>query len=549
VAEALRAGGQHDLQRLWEATVAFTDPEELRLLESEVALFLQWIAEPIGGERLFELLPALGNYTRLDEAVYGLYRLLPPGLEATWLAHLQKRTGIAAPPDFPLETGAAPRSLPEPLEAPASPGPPSVPPGDQIAFICDSRVWVGDADGSNVVPLTTYGESFSGLHWSPNGRWLLTNWLPDFGPDRASGSSEQQALYLLAADGSGGRLLTDDPAVPAWAIRWSPDGRQVVYYAWRRGVDREPEIWALDVETDEMTQLPGVPLWAPDGRHMMYVTDPPENQASTLWLAGGNWEHPQRIAQQVGVWPGAAWTPDSSRVAVALYDMELDEDAVFVYDLQSEQLSSLINGMDLWTIVLSLQVDVQGDVADLTALGTEAPQSLWTAGWSADGRQLALWALWRRDDPATPARAALMLLPADGSSPRVLAYYKRTAISNVAWSPTDPARLTFGWLNQEYLFESYLFDLEAGPIYTATQDRIAAWSPDGAWVAFTGHDRVTIVDQLGQARYSLGSGVSCSEVAWNPVGDFSGLGARAGVIDFGLEALTQRRENTKTQRQ
>jgi hypothetical protein len=104
------------------------------------------------------------------------------------------------------------------------------------------------------------------------------------------------------------------------------------------------------------------------------------------------------------------------------------------------------------------------------------------------------------------------------------------------WSPVHPDRLAFTWLmggGQPSSSSGYLFDLDArflyaaSPIWGVASPALrsgASGSPDGAWLAFAGQDRVQIVDSEGQERFSLQAKGACSEVAWNPAADLSGLG-------------------------
>jgi Tol biopolymer transport system component len=514
LAQALVEDKAHTPQGLWEAEYDPDDHEGNRLLEAEVTALLQFIETQVGPERLFDLLRAL----RDDQLFYALatfYRLDTEDFQAGWSAYLAELTGVAAP-------AATPQASVQPLEPPPAPPPPPVPPGDQIAFICDGRIWVGNADGSNVVPLTAPIEDFNGLYWSPDGRWLLTTWLPRRG-------GEPSALYLLATAGSEGYLLTDDPRLAAWPVGWSPNGREAIYYAWYGARRRLPEVRAIDVHTGEARQLPGMPTWSPDGQHLTYVTEPDEGGTSVVWLADANWENVRQIVDQVGVWlwPGWNWSPDGSRLALALHDVELDEKTIAIYDLQTEEFSTVVTSRDIVAALLSSDGDFLSDGTALAALEGKQLSSLWVFGWSADGSHLLVWAQATTGNPAAPVPTVLAVVPVDGSSPRVLAYGQWGLFGPSAWSPAGPRRLTFTWPTPSGPSKSphtYLFDLDAGAVYTATQSWNAAWSPDGAWVAFAGEGQVTVVDQAGRPRFALGHGGSCSDIAWNPAADLSALG-------------------------
>jgi Tol biopolymer transport system component len=131
-------------------------------------------------------------------------------------------------------------------------------------------------------------------------------------------AGEQSDLFVVNADGSGRRQLTDDPyndLVPSW----SPDGKKIAFYSNRSGTY---EIWTINEDGSELLQLTEepdrslvYPVWSPDGHRMactvlgggiVYVFDPTrpwnEQTPQTLpslgegisfiawsWSPDGNW--------------------------------------------------------------------------------------------------------------------------------------------------------------------------------------------------------------------------------------------------------------------
>lgn len=515
LAEVLREGELHTFQSLSSARYEPDDPEEMRLLANEVALLLQWIEAKVGSERLFELLPKLGEYVRLDAALLATYSLAPLDFEAEWFSYLFEQAGIT-----PVPVSSAQRSALALAPLTMLP-PPSLPPGDQIAFICDSRIWVGNADGSQMLPLAHRGESFEGLHWSPDGRWLLTTWFPDPG-------TGQSALHLLAADRTSGWLLRDDPALDVRPIGWSPDGREIVYHVWpvADSSGRGPGAWATGVGTGRTRSLPGRPIWSPDGTHVAFVTNTTDGPMGAVWLADSDWQSVRQIVAQAWTGSGDIWAPDSSRLALSVHRFDLDSAAIVIYDIETKSLTQLITADELAAAVSSLTPDLLTDVADPVIWPDRPLRDLWSVGWSADGRHLRVWAQATTDGSGIADATVLAVVPLDGSPPRVLARGSGAFIADTPWSPTDPNQMTFVWPTdgrQDGSASTYLFDLDVGPVYTATQIWDTAWSRDGAWVAFAGEDGVTIVDQRGRVRSTLADGSFCPEVAWNPSADLSAL--------------------------
>jgi TolB protein len=127
------------------------------------------------------------------------------------------------------------------------------PDGTRIAFVSDrsgaSDVWVVDADGAHVTPLTTAGGADRPA-WSPDGAHLA------FGREEASGRS---ALYVMNAGGGDlRRLLPGDGREPAW----SPDGSWIAFVSDRGG---HPDLYVTSLDGARLVQLThdGAPKFRP----------------------------------------------------------------------------------------------------------------------------------------------------------------------------------------------------------------------------------------------------------------------------------------------
>jgi hypothetical protein len=181
------------------------------------------------------------------------------------------------------------------------------PDGSKIAFTRSDRagvvdVYVMDADGGNVVPITEFDdEGLDDYHptWSPDGERIA--FVRGEVPPGAGGE-----LWVIDADGSNARLLLEDPLVhfPAW----SPDGTRI---AVGTGDWPEVEVRILDLETGGLTDVgEGYrPVWAPDSSRL--AISMPEGRGIVildLALPGG-----RLIVQPTG--EAAAWSPDGQWIA------------------------------------------------------------------------------------------------------------------------------------------------------------------------------------------------------------------------------------------
>jgi Tol biopolymer transport system component len=62
-----------------------------------------------------------------------------------------------------------------------------------------------------------------------------------FTSDRDDGEGD---IYIMNADGSGERRLTDNPAYDGWPA-WSPDGSRITFMSTRSG---NPDLYVMDAD-------------------------------------------------------------------------------------------------------------------------------------------------------------------------------------------------------------------------------------------------------------------------------------------------------------
>ena len=155
----------------------------------------------------------------------------------------------------------------------------STPAPSKILFVSTrdgkSEIYVMNDDGSQVRRLTNDPLYNTSPRWSPDGRTIA------FDVDLHSagaGKGQQYDLFIMNADGSNQRNLTQHH--PALDIKpsWSPDGHRLAFVSTRTQNGRR-EIFMMDIASGKVEQLTDSakvdgyatnPSWSPDGKHIAY---------------------------------------------------------------------------------------------------------------------------------------------------------------------------------------------------------------------------------------------------------------------------------------
>ncbi|MFC5721668.1 hypothetical protein ACFP1Z_15965 [Streptomyces gamaensis] len=145
-------------------------------------------------------------------------------------------------------------------------------------------IWKVRKDGSEATRLIdgpATGSDNRQPNWSPQGDRLVFQ--------RRAQQGDDWALYVMNADGSGLRRLTDGPGEHTDAS-WSPDGRSVVYSSTGGGLDL-PQIFVTGADggrpvrvTRNDKSYDGAPSWSPDGRWIAFESHAGDDDApASLW--------------------------------------------------------------------------------------------------------------------------------------------------------------------------------------------------------------------------------------------------------------------------
>jgi Tol biopolymer transport system component len=135
------------------------------------------------------------------------------------------------------------------------------PDGQKIAFSSDrdgdGEIYVINQDGSNLVQLTNNAGYDGHPRWSPDGSKIA------FESDRNGGGWD---IFVMNADGSNPRPVTNTAASNDWMPFWSPDGKWLVYVS---DQDGNNELYIMDINGQNQQRLTTndfadqTPIWIP----------------------------------------------------------------------------------------------------------------------------------------------------------------------------------------------------------------------------------------------------------------------------------------------
>jgi dipeptidyl aminopeptidase/acylaminoacyl peptidase len=166
-------------------------------------------------------------------------------------------------------------------------------------------IYVAHADGTRVRQLTAHHIDFD-PDWSPNGRRIAF----------VRRASRGEASVVMVMDSRGGHLrrLTSTLNFDSQPT-WSPDGRRIAFV-------RLGDIWVMKANGSDQRQLTNSgsasfysPAWSPDGRRIAFVSSSGgvEGELITMRSRGSRWHV---IAKHVMAYVGkVAWAPNGGRVA------------------------------------------------------------------------------------------------------------------------------------------------------------------------------------------------------------------------------------------
>ncbi len=204
------------------------------------------------------------------------------------------------------------------------------PDGKKINFhssIQNEEIYIVNADGSELkkiastsIPGTHFLMLLSPCSWSPTGEKMLFNFTlnminnPLMGHlDPYSGNGE---IFVMNADGSEWKNITNSSSSSESEPSWSPDGNKIAFKL-NRGKDSEICIMNADgtelIRLTNNSSVDNCPTWSPDGRKIAFVSERDGNEE--IYVMNINGSEQINISNNPSSDCNPSWSPDSKKIA------------------------------------------------------------------------------------------------------------------------------------------------------------------------------------------------------------------------------------------
>jgi Tol biopolymer transport system component len=168
-----------------------------------------------------------------------------------------------------------------------------------------SQIGVMNPDGSSAVTLHVYG---SDPALSPDGSRIAYC---------SSRDDIYSQIYLMNADGSGQKRITNIKTGDACGPVWSHDGKKIAFYAFAlTNPSRNPEIWVMDSDGSNQKRLTdhGLdPSWSPDGRQIAFACK--RDGVFQIYVMNADGSNVHRLTKHNAEDANPAWAPDGAAIA------------------------------------------------------------------------------------------------------------------------------------------------------------------------------------------------------------------------------------------
>lgn len=185
----------------------------------------------------------------------------------------------------------------------------------RVASNTDFDIWVGNADGTNLIELSNNDWIDGDPVLSPSARQIA------FSSDRASPKGPWD-IYVMRVDGSDVRRLTDLSPASSSSPHWSPSGQRI---AFESGDLSYYDIYVMNADGTDIANLTNrddtddiKPVWSPSGQQIAFASgrDRDTNEPGwDLYVMNADGTNVRRLTTSTGFNLPWSWSPSGQQIA------------------------------------------------------------------------------------------------------------------------------------------------------------------------------------------------------------------------------------------
>lgn len=299
----------------------------------------------------------------------------------------------------------------------------------KIAFVSASddnlEIYVMDADGGNLVRLVDNAEFATEPSWSPDGKKIAFH--STFHYNQLQYGCND--IYIINADGSNLRKITNSTNCEVWWPEWSPDGKKIAFIVTRKEADTFTTRWACNIliinadGSNQMQLTNNYPsrdysllpynahdlAWSPDGEKIAFESYNNNFDGLDIYVVNSDGTGQKRLTSTSGpFWNHCPrWSPDGTRIVFFSNRDGFSNNEIYTMDSDGGNQTRLTNNpasdlypawspdgkkiafisdrdsSDNWGLYV-----MNADRSNQTRLTNDSASGLYPA-WSPDGKKIA----------------------------------------------------------------------------------------------------------------------------------------------------------------